>query len=343
MKRMMIAACVAAMSMASYAQNESPVLPLNKIVEQLNAISKRYVAYQSVMAHSSNVRKAEKRRQDLLNQVTTARQSLADIPYYKGDKALHQATAEYLKVLEYNLNEDYAKIVNMKEIAEQSYDQMEAYLLVKEKISEKVGQAGDNIDSAQIQYCRRHNITIEENGKTELERQLEKIGQVSNYADKVFLIRFKCSIIEQNYLDALKSKNINSMEQLRGALRSYAEEGLAALDTMKGFGGDNTLVNAAKRSMAYFKKAADRYADFTNYYTKEANFERLKQQFDTDRDMRKDKEAINKYNASVKEINEAREQYNNTNDYLNNYRKETYDFWTETYNRFFDSHIPVAD
>ena len=338
-----MAACIAVMSMVCYAQNESPVLPLNKIVEQLNAISTRYVAYQSVMAHSNNERKTEKRRQDLQNQVTVARQSLGDIPYYKGDKALHQSTAAYLKVLEYNLNEDYSKIVNMKEIAEQSYDQMEAYIMLKEKITEKMNAAGDDLDSAQIQYCRRHNITIEKSSKTELDRQLEKISIVSNYADKVYLIRFKCAIIENNYLEALKNKNINSMEQLRGALRTYAEEGLAVLDTLKGFSGDNTLVGAAKRSLTYYKKAADRYADFTTYYTKETNFQRLKQQFDTDRDMRKDKEAINKYNAAVKEINEASEQYNSTNSYLNNYRKESNDFWNETYNRFFDSHIPVAD
>lgn len=343
MKKLLIATCLIAISVALFAQNESPVLPLNKIGEQLNAISTRYVAYQSVMAHSNNVRKAEKRRNDLQNQVTAARQSLADIPYYKGDKGLHHATTEYLKMLEYNLNEDYSKMVNMKEIAEQSYDQMEAYLLLKEKVSEKMSLAGDKLDSAQTQYCRRHDITITETSKTELERQLEKIGQVATYADKVYLIFFKCNIIEQNFLEGLKNKNVNIMEQLRSSLLQYADEGLAALDTMKGFSNDNTLVNAAKRSMNYYKKAAERYADFTAYYTKESNFVRLKQQFDSDRDMRKDKEAINKYNASVKEINDTREQYNNTNNYLNNYRKETYDFWSSTYDRFFDSHIPVAD
>lgn len=322
---------------------DDPVSVLNKINVQMEAVSKRYVVYQSVVAHSDNLRKAEKRRQEMMNQVTTARQSLAEIPYYKGDRMLHQAFGEYLKLVEYNLNEDYAKMVNMKEIAEQSYDKMEAYMLLKDKVSEKMRLAGEKLDSVQRTYCKKYDIKLVEEQKSELSRQLEKISEVSKYEDKLYLIFFKCNVIEGDLLESLDKKNVNATEQLRSSLKSFAEEGSAILDTLKGYRGDNTLVTACRRSMEYYKKAADKYADFTGFFTKEANFNRLKQQFEGDKDMRKDKAALDKYNNAVKEMNDGIGQYNNTNDYLNKYRSETIDFWNNAVKQFLDRHIPVAD
>lgn len=343
MRKMMILMLTLLLAYNMQAQTESPVAVLDKINAQLDAISKKYVVYQSVMAHSDNLRKAEKRRQDMMNQVTTARQSLAEIPYYKGDRSLHQAVGEYLKLLEFNLNDDYEKMVNMKEIAEQSYDKMEAYLLLKDKVAEKMSLAGDKLDSSQRAFCKKYDIKLVEGEESELSRQLDKINDVSKYEDKVFLIFFKCNVIEGDLLESLEKKNVNSLEQFRNSLKTFAAEGLAVLDTMKGYKGDNTLIGACRRSMEYYKKAADRYADFSAFYTKEANFNRLKQQFDTDKEMRKDKAAIDKYNNAVNEMNAGGEQFNKTSEYLNKYRSDTINFWNNAVKQFLDRHIPVAD
>jgi hypothetical protein len=45
---------------------------------------------------------------------------------WKGDRSFRDTTVAYLKLLYIVFNEDYGKIVNMEEIAEQSYDAMEA-------------------------------------------------------------------------------------------------------------------------------------------------------------------------------------------------------------------------
>ena len=39
------------------------------------------------------------------------------------------------------LNDDYSKIINMEEIAEQSYDAMEAYILAQEMVDKKPEEA----------------------------------------------------------------------------------------------------------------------------------------------------------------------------------------------------------
>lgn len=148
--------------------------------------------------------------------------------------------------------------------------------------------------------------------------------------------------MEEDLMEALEKKNVNSTEQIRSSLKSFAEEGLAILDTMKSFHGDASLMNACKRSMEFFKKEAERAAEYSDYFTKETAFLRLKDQFESDKDMRKDKAAVDKYNQSVNDMNKALQQNNNTNQYLNNYRKETYTFWNDVRKAFFDRHIPVA-
>lgn len=45
---------------------------------------------------------------------------------------------EYVNFCYTIFNEDYAKIVDMEEIAEQSFDEMQALLILREKVDEKL-------------------------------------------------------------------------------------------------------------------------------------------------------------------------------------------------------------
>ena len=105
---------------------------LEKINDQMVILNQKYIIYVSEMAHGK-AKKAEKKHADYLNQITNFRYALIEIPYYKGDKSLHEGVKKYLKMVETIQREDYTKIVNMEEIAEQSYDAMEAYILFRSK------------------------------------------------------------------------------------------------------------------------------------------------------------------------------------------------------------------
>lgn len=76
-----------------------------------------------------------------MTQIDNSRSEVIGLGFYKGDKTLQQSTNDYLKLMTSNLTENYAKMVNLEEIAEQSYDNMEAYLLLKEKVNERMDEA----------------------------------------------------------------------------------------------------------------------------------------------------------------------------------------------------------
>ena len=105
-----IAFCTLAFS--ATAQTDSPLPFFDGINKAMEAVNVKYLAYMSAVSHGAKVRKAEKKRQELLDQIDQSRYSVMELPYYKGDKSLTTATVDYLKLVSNNMNENYAKIVN---------------------------------------------------------------------------------------------------------------------------------------------------------------------------------------------------------------------------------------
>lgn len=56
---------------------------------------------------------------------------------YNGDNSLRQSSIDYIKLCYNVFNDDYAKIINLEDIAEQSFDEMQAFLLLQEKQTKK--------------------------------------------------------------------------------------------------------------------------------------------------------------------------------------------------------------
>ena len=115
------------------------------------ALTVKYLTYLSAVSHGKSARKVEKRRQEVVGAISDTRFNIAGMPPYKGDRTLKDTTVAYIKILYNVFNEDYGKIVNMEEIAEQSYDAMEAYLLAQDKAQEKLEQASERQRHAALQ------------------------------------------------------------------------------------------------------------------------------------------------------------------------------------------------
>ncbi|MES2774662.1 MAG: hypothetical protein V4722_10780 [Bacteroidota bacterium] len=333
-----LAACICVMILQ--AQTDSPVPHFEGIVKAMRAVNEKYLVYNSAAAHSS-VKKAERKRQDLLAQIDKSRYAIAELGYYKNDRVLAKATTDYFKLLTDNMNDNYAKIVNLEEIAEQSYDNMEAYLLLRKKVAERMEAAGDTMQSRQEEYCKRHGITLS-SSEDEMSQKMKKAGEVSEYNDNLYLIFFKCSAQEEDMMEALEKKNITAMEQIKGAMVKYADEGLARLDTTKSFSGDASLKAACKRTLDFFKKEADKMSISTDFIMKQEAFDKIKKTFESSPTARSNKQEIDNYNKAVSELNKALNISNQNNNYLNETRAGVYKDWNEATATFLDTHMPYA-
>ncbi|HEY4789136.1 MAG TPA: hypothetical protein VIH57_23970, partial [Bacteroidales bacterium] len=240
-------------SAQSYGQKlEDPLSYMEFMSKQYRKIMEDMWDYTSAAAHSKNARKIENRRQDLLSTTLKAKQNIATMPDFKGDKSLRDSTVSYLD-LSYNvLNYDYGKIINMEEVAEQSYDMMEAYITAQDMANTKLDEASDRIDAEQQAFAQKYNIRLVES-QDKLGNKLEKANKAFKYYNTVYLIFFK-NFKQDYYLsEALQKKDINSIEQNRTTLQKFSQDALKQLDTIKAFGGDNSLKLSLKQLLDFYK------------------------------------------------------------------------------------------
>lgn len=328
-------------SVAGYAQStDNPAQYMEQIGKVENALSHKYLSYMSAASHKRNIKKIEKKRDDLVNSINEARMKIYDLPSYNGDKTIRDSAVNYLKIVYSIFNEDYAKLVNMEEIAEQSYDHMEAYLLMQQKAGERLKEAANSYADAQKLFAANNNVKLI-NTKSELDEKLEMVGKVQDYYNDLYLIFFKAYKQEFFFLEALKIKNTNAMEQNRNALLKYSEEGLAKLKELKGFNSDRTVETACRKMLDFYKEEGEKHFPMmSDFLMKSENFDKIKSSFETSSKSRED---VDKYNKAVADINKGADQYNRVNNQLNLQRTEMLNNYENTVNGFMDTHMPYAN
>jgi hypothetical protein len=324
----------------SFAQTESPVAYMNAISNAQLDMNQRYMAYVSAAAHGRRARKVEKMRQQTLESINNARYKTIELPIYKGDNSLRQSSIDYIKLCYNVFNDDYARIVNMEEIAEQSVDQMQAYLLLQEKTSEKLKQASDKMNEAEKAFAAKNNITLTEE-KSELGDKMEIAGKLTKYNNHVYIVFFKCNWEDGEITKALNNKKVNDAEQARVALLNYVNEGLQALqaDSLRAFMGDASLANACRQVLNFYKKMAETdLPKQIDFYLKQENFNKIKRAMDAKPN--KTQQDIDEYNKAVKEMNAGVNSFNQAVQNINTQRSTILNNWDAAEKAFNDTHMP---
>jgi hypothetical protein len=301
-------------------------------------MNQKYMAYMSAVAHGRRARKVEKLRQQTLSSIMDSKYNTTSIGNYKGDNSLRQASVDYIQLCYNVFNEDYNKIVNMEEIAEQSIDKMEAYILLQEKTNEKLGQAADRMSKASKEFAAKYNVQLI-SSKDELGEKMEKAGQLNHYTNQIFIIFFKCNFQDNQLVSNMNNNKVNDIEQSRTALLKYANEGLEALKPLRTFDGDAQLSNACRKVLENYKKSAETTVpQLLDFYLKKDNFEKMKKNMDSKSNHTK--EEVDAYNAAVKEINAASAKFNQLNTNANNSRSQLLEEWENAQKAFGDAHMP---
>lgn len=338
MKKIICSLTILLFISAGSAFAQGPVEYMDAISKENQAITEQFIAYTSTVAHGKSARKVEKNRKELLKLVDQALSKAKKLSAYNGDNTLKEATVQYLDLTQKALNEDYAKIVDMEEIAEQSYDNMEAYLLAQEKVSEKMKEASDNLSNVQKTFAATHNVTLIES-ETETSQKMKKIGETNKYYREVFLIFFRSTKQQAYLMDAMARKDVNGIEQNRSTLEKYAAEGLQKLEGIKAFNGDMSIVNSARKMLQFHQELVKHHIPvITEYTMKSEKFEEKRKALEGNAN--RTKEEVDAYNKAAAEMNKENEKYNKTINDLNNKSGQTTDDWNNSVKNFFDKHMP---
>ena len=316
---------------------DTPVKYMEVISKQQENISKRYMAYTSASAHGKREKKVDALRSKLMDEIQEAKMNIGSLPSYKGDKNYRDTAVNFLKFYFNVMNDDYTKIINMEEIAEQSYDEMEAYLLLEEKVQEKLTNANKRMSDAQKQFASKNNVNLIE-GKSELESMMGEVSNVNKHYHDVYLVFFKPFIQEKNMLAAVEKINLTGVEQSKSAMVKYAQEGLVKLGSLKSYNGDNSLITNCKTVLNFYIKEGEKAAIINDYFLSKERFESIKKEMDKKSD--RTKESVDAYNKAVNEFNKSTQAYNVNNNNMNQLRNENLNSWNKAVKSFFDEHTP---
>ena len=313
--------------------------------DYMTAISKahsdmdiKYMQYVSAAAHGRRARKVEKLRQQVLDNITQSRYNTTDLPKYKGDNSLRQGAIDYIQLCYHVFNDDYKKIIDVEELTEQSVDEMQVYILLQQKVGEKLHEGSMALEKISKEFAAKYNVNLIEE-KTPLGDKMEIASKLNKYMNNVYLAFFKCNWEDNQITTAMNNKKVNDIEQSRNALARYANEGLQALDTLKTFEGDPSLANACRQSLQFYKNMAEKdLPQLTDYYLKQEEFEKAKKSYNSKSSH--SKEDVDSYNKAVKDFNNGVNSFNQNNSKVNKGRTEMINNWQDTEKKFADEHMP---
>ena len=178
-------------SIFSYSQSTtSAVEYMDYFTAEYTKIQKDSWDYTKSVSHGRSARKVEKKRVELIQSSSAALNKAKGAKEFEGNASYRDSVVEYFELLGKVLREDYAEIVDMEEIAEQSYDLMEAYMMARDQAGEKMKAASKMISREQRTFAEGHNITIIEDD-SDLSKKMEIADMVYDHYNEVYLIFFK--------------------------------------------------------------------------------------------------------------------------------------------------------
>lgn len=321
-------------------QAQSAIDYLQKISNEFDQVSREMMSYMSAASHGKSAKKVDKRRQDLLNQLKLAKASVRKMKPFQNDATLRDTVVEYFDLSYLVMNEDFGKVVDMEEIAEQSYDAMEAYLLAKEKAGDKLEAAQEKVNRQEGVFAKANNINLIQ-GNSAVGQKLETSSKVFNYYNRVYLIFFKSFKDEAYLLEAFSTGTIASKEQSNQSLLTSSSKGLEKLGPMSGFKGDLSLKNHCQQLLIFYKEQAQKKVPFLiEFELKKENFEKMKAAFEAKKVSNRTQADITSYNNAIKEFNTSLAKVNTIQNELNKKRSSLLDNWNRASNQFLDEHVP---
>ena len=314
---------------------------INAINTAETGMNRSYMSYISAAAHSSRKRKVEKMREQAVQSILVCQSTILGLSPYNSDNSLRQSSLKFVDMCYKIFNDDYAHIVNMEEIAVESYDEMHAYLLLQEATNDTLKAANERMTNAVNSFAGKYGVMLTEGKKTELNEKMEATSKLAKYRNKIYLLFFKCNWEDGQLTLACNQKDVPKIEKFREALGKYATEGLAVLDTMKGFENDAALAQACKQALTFYKTEAETNVPATTgFFAKEQNFSKLKTAMEAKAANQRTQQDVDSYNKAVADMNAGANTFNQLNSDLNNSRNELMNNWINTEKQFLDAHTP---
>lgn len=339
MKKLILFTFLLASSNIFSQSTSNPVAYMNEISSEFKNIQTATWDYTRSVAKNKSARTVNKNRLELIQTIKNSIAKVKKVGSFNDETYYRDSVLSFLNTNLAVVSEDYEKIMNLEEIAEQSYDLMDAYLKAQSIASDKLSNSGEMVGEIEKRFAKENNITLTE-ADDKISLKLEKAGKVYDYYNPVYLIFFKSFKQEIYLIDALNKNDVSAMEQNKSSLSKFGNEGLAELALIKGFNGDESLIKACEDILKFYVEEADvHFQKLIDFQTTKEAFEKAKANLESKKEKERTKEDIDNYNKLVGEYNAATKEFNETNKILNDKRSKFINLWNSTSQNFTSKNI----
>jgi hypothetical protein len=331
---------ISLISINSQAQTENKAVNyMNEVSVFTDELKNETWRYLRAVTRGKSDRKVEKKRQILISGIRTQKSEILRKREFAENCALKKAVVDYLDMSYTVLKEDFDKILDMEDIAEQSFDLMEAYITAKEMANKKLDKASEDLQKAEEAFAAENNITLIQAELDKKSLKIKKASDALEYYNDIYLIFFKSYKQEAYVLEAYSRSDINALEQNLNTLKEFNKEGLQKISELENYNGDASLKSAAKLLLNYYdQEASEHFPEIVDFYISKDNFEKLTKVMESKKKKDLTEDDVNNYNDAVKKYNKAVNEVNVVNETMNKQRARNTDLWNKQIEDYFARH-----
>lgn len=329
-------------SLTAFAQEfKTPLEYLSYISKEQENISKSTWKYTKAIAHSKSARRIDNTRKQLVKTMDIAIQKISNLKNgYNNDIDYRDEVLKYINLVRSSINDEYDKIIDMQEVAEQSYDFMEAYIMARDRVNQKLDTAFEEVSLAQKNFALKYKIQLLDN-ETDLGKKMKISNEVFDYHTDFYLIFFKSNITDLLLSKAIETKDMNAIQQHASALSSYTNEGLEKLKSKTAYNKDDSMIKITQKTLEYYSNYTEKFIPNTiNFLMLQENFEVAKKNIESKSKKDLTQPEIDNYNNLVKQINKETQNYNNSINANNQAKANAINNWNNTSEFFISKHVP---
>jgi ribosomal 50S subunit-associated protein YjgA (DUF615 family) len=345
MDKIMVLPLIAILSLSSLSAQKKPTTTdaqdyVKRVTDGQRSINSEMLGYISAVAHGKSAKRVAEQRSHLMTTIGSTRERVGRMKAYEGDTVLRSSAYRFYDICYHVLKEDYGKIMDLEDIAEQSYDNMEAYIKAQDAANKAQQDAFIDANAKLQAFATTHHVSLRLN-ESEDAKMSKAVNGVIAYYNKLFLTLFKCSSAEGYMVKAMDAKEPQQVDKQRNLLAKNVTESTDAIQAMASYETDATLVNSCKQSLQFYDKEANqRIPTIIAFMNANVAYKKLKGDYEAKAPADRTKTEMEAIRQKMEEVNTGIDKYNQINSELSQTRNKLTNEWNQAVAQFMDKHIP---
>ncbi|GEM_PF-2101015 len=262
----------------------------------------------------------------------------ADDGFYR-DLSVKVAMKIFLRNSKTILSEDYQKIKDLKIKSQNSFKNMEAYLLAQVKTNEKLTDSGRRFDDELRKFAKRYGVSVTDE-KSITSKRIVKASQAMNYYNITYLSFYKVHEQRLKVYDALSKENLELIKKENKLLEEYCDKSLTRLQIQEDFFEDKALLTASFKIIQHIKKEAQEvYPNAIRAIEKKQIFEKAQTVYHNIPKTERTQNDVDHVNALIAPLNAAVDIQHSSFNKASKEREILFIAWNDELRTFFSKYL----